>query len=91
MLHNCQIYAEGLNQSHEGSLVVGSVSMSPYMSLVDSVGCHVVSLKSLTPTILLPIARFPKLGLIFGYGSLKLFPVISFSIGLLGLRERKLS
>ena len=33
------IYEEGLGQSHAGSLVVGSVSVSPYESwLVDSVG-----------------------------------------------------
>ena len=44
-----------LGQSHIGSLVVGSVSVSPYEPrLVDSVGFLVVSLTPLAPTILPP-------------------------------------
>lgn len=29
-LYNCNIYAEGLGQFYEGSLVVASVTLSPY-------------------------------------------------------------
>ena len=47
------MYAEILCQSHAGSLVGGSVSVSPYgPRLVDSVGFLVVSLTPLAPTIL---------------------------------------
>jgi hypothetical protein len=41
-LHNQNIYAEGLGQTHAGSLVVGSVSTDPHEPrLVDSVCCGV--------------------------------------------------
>jgi hypothetical protein len=74
-LHNCYIYAEGLGQTHAGSLVGGSVSVSPYRPrLVDSVGFVVVPLISwLLQTVLSLSSGFPKLYLMFGSGSLHLF------------------
>ena len=47
-LHNCYIYAEGLGQSHAGSLIDSSVSVSSYEPrLLDSVGFLVMPLTSL--------------------------------------------
>lgn len=54
--HNCNIYAEGLAQTHKGPVIVTSVSVSLYeFYLVDSVG-HIlmVSLTPVAPTILPP-------------------------------------
>lgn len=54
-IHNSNIYAEGLGQSHAGFLVVGSVSVRSYENrLVDSVDILVVSLTPLASTILPP-------------------------------------
>ena len=56
-LQNCRIYGEGLVQSRAGSLIVGSVSGSPYEP-ADPVGFFVVSLVPLHPTILpLPLPQ----------------------------------
>ena len=50
------INVEGLWQSSEGSLVVSSISMGPYVPrLVDSVGILVVFLNTQTPKIISPI------------------------------------
>jgi hypothetical protein len=66
-LHNCNLCAEGLGQSHADSLVGCSVSVSPCEPrLVDSVGFLDPSGSS--------SAEFPKLHLIFGCGSLHQFP-----------------
>ena len=55
-LYNYNIYVEGLGQSHAGSLVGGSVSMSHYgLRLVDSVGFLMMSLTHMAPTILPPL------------------------------------
>ena len=71
------IYAEGLGQAHAGSLLSGSVSVTPYeLRLVVSVCFIVVSLTPLAPTIL-PLSSstgFPKLHLMFGYVPLPQLP-----------------
>ena len=61
-LHKCNICAQGLGESCAGSLVVGSVSVSPYEpKLVDFVGFLVLSLSPLAPTILPPlVGRIPQ-------------------------------
>ena len=70
-LHNSYIYAEGLC----------SVSVSPYgPRLVDFVGFLVMSLTPLVLTILsfLPfLCMIAKLCLVFGCGSLHLFPSVA--------------
>jgi hypothetical protein len=81
-LHNCNICAEGLYQSHACSLVGSSVSVSPYgPKLVDSLCFLMVSLAPLAPTILHPLilqhAAFLKLCLMFGYRFLYLFPSVA--------------
>ena len=76
MLHNCNMYAEGICQFHAGSLVDGIASGSSYeLSLVGFVGFLVVPLTSLVPTTLPPLSStgFPKTGLMFDCGSLYLF------------------
>ena len=48
-------YAEGLGHTHPGSLIVGSVSVSPYKPrLADSVAFLVASLTLLESAFLLP-------------------------------------
>ena len=55
-LHNCNIYAECLCQSHGGYLVVGLDFVSPYKPrLVDSVSFLVVFLTHQTPAFLSPL------------------------------------
>ena len=57
-LHNHSIYAEGLGQTHAGSLVVSSVFVRLYeLRLVVSVDFLVVSLIFLIPTILPPLVQ----------------------------------
>lgn len=75
-LHNHNIYAEGLGQTHEGSLVVSLVSVSPYEPhLVDSVGCVLIvsfifySFGSYHSSSL-SSAGFPWSHLVFMYGFL---------------------
>lgn len=60
-LHNCHINAECLGHSHEGCLVVVSVSARPFeLSLDDSVGILVVFLIPLAIKILSPLCcRIP--------------------------------
>ena len=73
------IYAECISESHGDSLVVSSVSVSPYEPrLADSLSFLVVSLTPLALTILSPhsSAGFPKLQLMFGCGS-HLFPPVA--------------
>ena len=51
-LHNCDIYAEGLGQSHAGAPVVDSVPVSSYEPrLADSVSFLVVSLDPVASTV----------------------------------------
>lgn len=51
----CNMYAEGLGQSYAVSLIVGSISVSPYeQRLVDSVGFLVLSLNPLGSAVGLP-------------------------------------
>ena len=67
-LYNCNIYAECRGQSHAGSQVDGSNSVSSCEPrLVDSVSSLVMPLILLAPTILTPslLKDFPKLCLIF--------------------------
>ena len=53
-LHSCAIYAEDLRQCHTGSLVVSSITVSPYVPrFVGCVGFLVVPLTPLGPIILL--------------------------------------
>lgn len=78
-LHNCNIYSEGLAQSHAGSLIFGSVAMSPYEPrLVGSVGFLVMFfillfLQSLSPSF----QGILKLCLMIDYRSLHLFPSVA--------------
>ena len=75
------IDAEGLGQSQEGSLVVGSVSVSPCeQRLVVSVCFLVVHLTPLDPTInpsSLSSAGFSEFHPVFDCGSLHLFPSVT--------------
>jgi hypothetical protein len=72
--------AEGLGKSHAGFLVVSTVSRSPYEpKLVNFVGFLLISSIPLVFTILPPppSTGFPKLHLMFGCGSLYLFPSVA--------------
>lgn len=54
-LHSCNTYAEGLDQSLEGLLVVGLISVSPFEpKLLDSLNFLGVSLATLAPKIVSP-------------------------------------
>ena len=57
MLHNHNIYAEGIAETHTGSMIVVSVSISSYGSyLGDSVGhALLVTLTALDPTVFSPL------------------------------------
>lgn len=78
-LHNLNIYAEDLRQTHTGSLIVSSVSMNFYEHcLVDFVGFLVVPMTHPTLLILpLPLPQDSELQLMFGCGSLNLFPSVA--------------
>jgi hypothetical protein len=80
-LYVCYIYVGGIGLSHACSLVGGSVSVSPYgpklvVSVVFFFVCVVFGLTCLALSILpsQSSTRFLKFCLMFGCGSLHLFP-----------------
>ena len=67
-LHNYITYTDGIGQTHKGSLIVDSVSVSLYEPrFIDPMGFLVVSLTSLAPSVLPP--PLSQDSLIFGCGS----------------------
>ena len=74
-LYNCSIYAEGLGQSHAGSLVVGPVS-EPLGSFCGF-SCGVLNPSGSYNPSSPSFSEFSKLGLMFGCGSLHLFPSVA--------------
>ena len=57
MLHNHNIYAEGIAETHPGSMIVVSVSMSSYGSYLGASVGHalLVTLTALDPTVFSPL------------------------------------
>jgi hypothetical protein len=57
MLHNHNTYAEDIAETHTGSMIVVSVSVSPYGSYLGDSVSHalLVTLRALVPIALLPL------------------------------------